>query len=144
MRSYNAMHVARYIIDKCSRERNPISNLQLQKILFFIQREYLQRFRMPSFNGVIEAWKFGPVVPNVYYQFSGYGASPITLTYNNLDPIDDDDQENMDPVIESLRRMDPWDLVNETHKSGGSWENIFQKGQGNKKIIPPELIRELG
>ena len=39
--SYNAIDLARYIISKCSKEQCPISNLQLQKILYYIQVEWL-------------------------------------------------------------------------------------------------------
>ena len=39
---YSALNIAKYIIDKCTRERYPVSNLQLQKILYYIQREFLQ------------------------------------------------------------------------------------------------------
>ena len=36
---YRAMDVAEYIVSKCSRERHQISNLQLQKILYYIPRD---------------------------------------------------------------------------------------------------------
>lgn len=62
---YAALSIARYIIDKCTKERYPISNLQLQKILYYIQREFLQQ-GMKAFPEEIEAWQFGPVVPEVY------------------------------------------------------------------------------
>ena len=62
---YSALNVAKYIIDKCTRENYPISNLQLQKILYYIQREFLQR-GPKAFPEEIEAWQFGPVVPEVY------------------------------------------------------------------------------
>lgn len=140
---YKAIEIARYIIDKCEKDSKPISNLQLQKILFFIQKEYLQNQGIPAFSDDIEAWKFGPVVSDVYYQFSGYGASPITLTYN--DPgIEDTDQQIVNPIIESRRGLYPWDLVNETHKTGGAWYTVFKNGEGNKQIIPKQLIKELG
>lgn len=39
---YSALNMAKYIIDKCTKDRYPISNLQLQKILYYVQREFLQ------------------------------------------------------------------------------------------------------
>ena len=33
---YKALEIAKYVIDKCTRENNPISDLQLQKILYYI------------------------------------------------------------------------------------------------------------
>ena len=37
---YSALTIAKYIIDKCTEENSPISNLQLQKILYYIQSEF--------------------------------------------------------------------------------------------------------
>ena len=65
------MDVAKYIITKCTRDEHPISNLQLQKILYILQKEYLQRDQKCLFFDDFEAWAFGPNIPNVY---SGKGA----------------------------------------------------------------------
>ena len=39
---YTALDIAKYIIDKCTRENLAISNLQLQKILYYVQKTFLQ------------------------------------------------------------------------------------------------------
>ena len=80
--SYNAIDLARYIISKCSKEHCSISNLQLQKILYYIQVEWLSKNNEPLFNNDICAWQFGPVVPDVYYLYNGYGASKILSQYD--------------------------------------------------------------
>lgn len=73
-RPYKAMDVAKYIITKCTRDEHPISNLQLQKILYILQKEYLQRDQKCLFFDDFEAWAFGPNIPNVYYYFCGFGS----------------------------------------------------------------------
>ncbi|WP_275442883.1 Panacea domain-containing protein [Petralouisia muris] len=40
---YSVLEIAKYIIDKCTEDRCPVSNLQLQKILYYVQREFLQQ-----------------------------------------------------------------------------------------------------
>ena len=60
---YKALELAKYVVSKCIQDDNPISNLQLQKILFYIQRDYLQNENRAAFADEIEAWRFGPVVP---------------------------------------------------------------------------------
>ena len=62
---YKAMELSTYIVSKCIKEDCPISNLQLQKILYYIQKAFLDRGDR-AFSDNIEAWQFGPVVPNVY------------------------------------------------------------------------------
>lgn len=62
---YRAEDVAAYIINKQVDDGYPISNLKLQKILYFVQAEFLVSKDEPCFDDVIEAWDFGPVVESV-------------------------------------------------------------------------------
>ena len=62
---YSALELSKYIVTKCINDGEPISNLQLQKILYYIQRDFLRQGEA-AFSDTIEAWQFGPVVPNVY------------------------------------------------------------------------------
>lgn len=136
---HKALDIAKYIIDKCTRDRKPISNLQLQKILYFIQKECLKNGTI-AFYDDIEAWQFGPVVPDVYYRFCGAGAMPIVLTFNGLN-LESSNQTIIDRVIEDRRNQKPWDLVNETHKKDGAWDKVYQDGKGERDTIPLDLIR---
>ena len=62
---YDALEVAKYVINKCTVENYPVSNLQLQKILYFLQKKYLIQQGRRLFKDAIEAWQFGPVVSEV-------------------------------------------------------------------------------
>lgn len=42
-RMYDALDIAKYIVDKCTVEKCPITNLQLQKILYFLQKKTFSR-----------------------------------------------------------------------------------------------------
>ena len=57
----------------------PISNLQLQKILYYLQVYFIQHEGIPLFEDEIEAWQFGPVIPEVYYEYCGFGGFEIQL-----------------------------------------------------------------
>ena len=41
---YDALDIAKYIVDKCTTEKCPITNLQLQKIMYFLQKKYLVEY----------------------------------------------------------------------------------------------------
>lgn len=141
---YQAVDLSKYIVTKCATDNYPISNLQLQKILYFIQKAYLNQ-ETRAFSDEIEAWQFGPVVPNVYYYFSGYGAMPIGDEYDCSGlALTIADYRIIDPIVEEKRLLAPWDLVNETHKQGGAWDKIYRNGLGNHQVIPINLIKEFG
>jgi uncharacterized phage-associated protein len=138
---YSAIHLSKYIVSKCVSDGHPISNLQLQKMLYYIQKDYLSRDDQ-AFSDDIEAWQFGPVVPEAYYRFCGFGAMPITIAYDVT--INPEDAEKIDPVVEEKRRLNPWDMVTETHKPNGAWDQIYKNGLGNRHVIPIELIKAVG
>ena len=138
---YSAITLSNYIINKCTEDGQPISNLQLQKILYYIQRDSLRK-GAPAFDDVIEAWQFGPVVPNVYYIFCGFGAMKIKLKFN--DNIDDDSRSIVDKIVESKRVLDPWVLVEDTHAKGKAWYEVYNDGAGNHCEIPQSLIKLKG
>lgn len=137
----SAQQISKYIITKCTNDSQPISNLQLQKILYYVQREFLQRGKL-AFNDDFEAWQFGPVIPSVYRQYCGFGAIPIRMKYNVS--VNPDAQFIIDSIVEQKRRINPWTLVNDTHKEGKAWSLTYQNGLGNYHIIPKELIRNRG
>lgn len=139
---YSAIVLSKYIVSKCTTEDHPISNLQLQKILYYIQKDYIRR-DMLAFSDAIEAWQFGPVVPNVYYYFCGYGAMTIDRIFPNYE-IDSLDADIIDPIIESKRVLDPWEMVAETHKPSGAWAKTYRDGLGNHNVIPISLIKSAG
>lgn len=138
---YSAVDLSKYIITKCTEDSHPIANIQLQKILYFIQEQYLRQRSKPLFPEKIEAWQFGPVVPEVYYCFCGFGSMPIIERYSDSS-IEPTDNTIVNSVTEDLRELDPWDLVEKTHKPGGAWDRVYNGGKGKGREIPLSFIRE--
>ena len=75
---YKAIEVANYIIEHEHSKDREISNLRLQKLLYFIQARFFIEYEKPCFDDRIEAWIFGPVVVNVYHEYQYYGGMDIT------------------------------------------------------------------
>ena len=140
--NYTAIDVARYVVNKCTLDHHSISNLQLQKILYYIQKDFLQS-NLIAFDDDFEAWRFGPVIPVVYNKYCGYGGMPIRLL-NTRDLLDQNYKDIIDPIIIEKRVMNPWRLVEETHEPGKAWAEIYKDGLGNHRVIPKELIRIKG
>lgn len=133
---------------KCFRDNAPISNLQLQKILYFIQVEFLKNFNCICFHDEIEAWMFGPVVPVVYREYQLYGALPIKIDYTDtellLKEFAKKKQNKIDDVINIRKKQSAWDMVHETHKKGKAWDKIYRNGDGAFDIIPICILKEFG
>ena len=124
---YSALVVARYIIDRCNEKEYAISNLKLQKILYFVQAEFLVTLNTPCFFEEIEAWDYGPVVPKVYQKYKMYGGGNIpSIKSIQLSRITRDDQRLINGIIDVCGKYSASKLVEITHHQS-PWKSAYQK-----------------
>jgi uncharacterized phage-associated protein len=107
--SYKALDIANKILAKSSQSDSDelISNMKLQKLLYYMQGFYLAYFDKPLFDEEIEAWMYGPVVPSVYENFKSFGNAGISYL---------DEVVTLEPKEESL--------FNEVYKVFGAYSAI--------------------
>ena len=70
--------VTNYFIWFFQKHGDLITNLKLQKLLYFAQGWFLALYDTPLFKEEIQAWIHGPVVATVYHSYKGFGYGPIT------------------------------------------------------------------
>ena len=118
---YNAENVASYVIHKCIAVKQPITNLELQKILFCIQKWYLKNDNIAFIDDFI-AEPYGPCILSVYYQYSGYGCMEIDIQETNLVNIDEDDSKIIDSIIKEKLALGtrPFALMKEVCKKSSA------------------------
>ena len=151
---YQAADVAACIINMAIESGNRISNLQLQKILYFCQCKYIQQYQDKLFDDDIVAWQYGPVVRDVYYAYSYRGASWITESDTTtidkfsgkprgIRSLSGDALKVVREVYDIFRGSSAWDLVNRSHVSGGAWDRVYNlhgKASGYGCVIPRDLM----
>ncbi|MBQ7503084.1 DUF4065 domain-containing protein [bacterium] len=137
---YRASDVAKYILWRNTADGTPASNLRLQKLLYFAWVVYYKNFRKRLFEDAICAWKFGPVVPSVYYEYCQYAGLPIRV-YEK--PSYADDLIILDKLMAKYFKQTTSDLVKETHAPGKPWDIVFNNGSGNRQIIAFSLIEDI-
>lgn len=135
---YRALSVARYIIEHCNEQGRGISNLKLQKILYFVQAEFLVSTpdNTACFKDRIEAWDFGPVVPNVYHQYKLFGSSSIPERATiSRDPYKEKilsrDQILIDSMVDDASSYTASQLVQITHNQS-PWKDAYRRGFNNE------------
>ena len=141
---YSATNVAKYFIHLASqafvgdnKEREGITNLKLQKILYFAQAYYLAKFNKPLFNNNIEAWEYGPVVPDVYRKFKKYGSNPIILEEDESS-LSEKDKEILKEVWETFGGYSASRLVDIAH-AHTPWKDAYDS---EDKIISNKSLGE--
>ena len=140
---YSALDVARLVVNISNDNGYSISNLKLQKILYFIQRAFLVVFDIPCFTDDIEAWEYGPVVTSVYQEFKVYGSNCIpritTYRFINFEKLSvetknfddgifaDKDKILVKNIIEIYKDISPVAMIKLTHNQS-PWIEAFKSG----------------
>ena len=140
-----AVDLAKYVVQKCTTEKRPVSNLQLQKIMYFLQAVYCKWSNGDLlFEDSFEAWPYGPVLPEVYRLYSANGSGVICKSYGVKNPFcgNEGTMRFVDDGIMFLRRKSPWDLVRISHAPGSPWSRVWCNGAGYKCRIPNDYIVE--
>ena len=137
-----ARNLGHYVVDKCAADGRPVSNLQLQKILYFLQSVYCRVTGALLFNDEFEAWPYGPVVSDVYREFSKNGGNVIEERFSAEIEFDEWTKHFIDDGIEVLRDKSPWDLVQTSHAKGSPWDIVYNERGAHKGRIPNDLIVE--
>lgn len=114
MAETSARSVADFFIRFAHDHGDQISNLKLQKLLYYAQAWFLALHRRPLFDERIEAWVHGPVVPPVYGEFKVWGWQPIGI---NPDPpiLNTDVRFHLEEVADVYAPLSAFELEKLTH-----------------------------
>src|SRR5438105_11544552 len=150
----DARAVANFILDLAEGEKRSISNLVLQKLVYFAHGRFLTTTGQPLVAGEFEAWQFGPVHPHIYNAFKDHGSAPIRSRAQIVNPVtsqrrplppitDSAAREIIEDVYRSLRTRAPASLVTIAHAKNSPWDFIVERARRRESIstrIPNEVI----
>ncbi len=74
---FSCFEIADYFIWLANNTGSFISNLKLQKLVYYAQAWYLAIHDQPLFNEEFEAWIHGPVIPVLYQKYKTFSWKPI-------------------------------------------------------------------
>lgn len=141
---YTASHVSLGFLKLCGECGDLLSNLKLQKMLYYAQGWYLGLHNKALFNDPIEAWVHGPVVPNVYRKYKSFGWGPIILDETERDTkFDVGLLEHLKDVWGAYGRFSAFDLERLSHveKPWLATRGALEPDQPSKKVISIEIMR---
>lgn len=131
--------VAKYFLAQIDEDAGDlISNLKLQKLVYYAQGFHLALYDEPLFNEPIEAWTHGPVVPELYHTYKEYGANPIPIpTDINFSCYEPRIRELLDDVYNVYGQFSAWKLRNMTHN-----ESPWLEARAGNSIITHQSLKE--
>ena len=153
---YDPRSIANLLLDEAARLAITVTNLSLQKLLYFAHGLSLIEDGRPLVDGYFEAWQHGPVHPLVYRTFKDAGRAPISFRAKGVDiltgqsrslPVIDDPQALRFTlkVLIAYGRLSPGSLIDVTHAKGGPWDFIVKRAEHSVVLgmrIPDDVILE--
>lgn len=138
---FSAMEIANFYVQLVETiPGDSIDNLKLNKILYYAQGWSLALFDRPLFEDKIEAWEYGPVIPEVYRAYKVCGRRSIEDPENSFDEsiLSTDELNLLIDVYTNYGQYTGVALMNKTHEPGTPWSRVFEEGK-NKEINQKDI-----
>jgi uncharacterized phage-associated protein len=136
----DARVIANAVLDRAERSGRPLTNLDLQKIVYFLHGHFLRKYGRPLVEPEFEAWPYGPVHRTLYDSFKSYNDTPIEGRADAFDPVrrqrrelpELSDPEALEIIHEYLHlylHMPTHLLVSTTHQPGTPWHETIERAK---------------
>lgn len=134
--------IADYFLSLCDDDNGDlISNLKIQKLVYYAQGFSLAINDKPLFEEKIQAWPHGPVVPDLYNKYKEYGNNALPVDNLDIDfsKYSQEEKELLDEVYDMYGQFSAWKLRNMTHEEM-PWKSTFEKGKSN--VISHKVLKD--
>lgn len=137
MEENNIVYDAYYLISLFNRDEQKVTQLQVQKIMYFFEAYYMcinnvDRLYECNFN----AWALGPVSIPLYNELKKFGDKDIVLNEEQLNmanSINDRKKEILDYIYKVFGGISAMKLVELTHREDSPW---YEKWKENgEKVV---------
>lgn len=131
-----AKQVAEFFLELNSHEEDErLTNLKIQKLVYYAQGHHLGLYNKSLFNEPIIAWLHGPVVESLYFEYRQNGADGIPVPKNFDASVFDHNQiDLLNEIYMVYGQYSAWKLRNMTHN-----ERPWMETRKNREISPKIL-----
>lgn len=143
--------VAKEFVRMGSSSESPVTQMKLQKMVFFAHGLHLALYDTPLCSEPFFAWKFGPVIPSIYQLYKKWGSSPIIAQPPAIKPsevsavsesytLSSTEMEAIEYTWEITKNLDGVTLSNWSHAANSPWAKAYALGENT--IISNDVIKE--
>lgn len=136
------------ILQRGKREKIDVSPMKLQKLMYYVCRDYVHETGQMPISEDFEVWQYGPVLPSVYGEFKSFGAKPITCYAKDASGHSYKVSESENPTLSMIidvvwakyKNITGIDLSKKTHQKGSGWYSAYMGGRD--KITLEDLMND--
>lgn len=139
---YDARQIANWFILRADKDGRKLSIMQLLKLVYITHGWHLEMRGSPLFPNKIEAWRHGPVIPDVYHAFRDQGVEvekPIDC--HKIANFSAEYERLFEQIYKIYGSKDAFTLSEMTHVAGGPWD-LATKTRGWFAHISDDMILE--
>ncbi|MBU2915864.1 Panacea domain-containing protein [Reichenbachiella agariperforans] len=117
--------------------------MKLLKLTYIAHGYYLGFFNKPLIQNRVQAWKYGPVIPELYGVIKRFGTSSVDIELMDLyseKDLSEKDEEFISLLWNAYKGSSGTKLSALTHTKGSPWSQVFN-GQHNVDI-PNDIIAD--
>lgn len=138
--------IANEFVQKGIQSGMPVTQMKLQKMVFFAHGLHLALHGTPLIDESFYAWKFGPVIPRIYTLYKSWGSSKIidtkiTAVVDFGPKLSHTERETVEYTWEITKAIDGISLSNWSHAEGSPWAEAYRNGLGENSLIRNEAIK---
>jgi uncharacterized phage-associated protein len=139
-RGYDVRAIANWVLDYLAEIDRSVSNMSLNKLVYFILERGLIEKRVLFTSARAEAWDHGPVFREVYHAVKGDNSKPISSRIGRYSIIDrgvieareqfpPEDADFFASIIEDYKDFSASQLRGISHRKDGPWETVWKSAQ---------------
>ncbi|WPO89927.1 Panacea domain-containing protein [Chryseobacterium sp. HR92] len=133
---YNCFDVAKQFLKLAKEDGVGIEPMKLLKLTYIAHGWHLGFFGKPLISNTIEAWKYGPVIPDLYHVTKTFGFSNVdinTFQIRSTTELKEDDAKFLKVIWDNYKQFSGLDLSTKTHLNDTPWKETYD-GSFNKVI----------
>ncbi len=138
---HSSIQVANKFLE-LGKSSNDMTPMKLLKLVYIAHGWMLGLYERRLISEDVEAWQYGPVIPELYREIKSYRDRPVeSLNIQSQANFDEDELNIIRQVFDKYSKYDGFQLSNITHTKDTPWYRVWNE-KNECKIIPPDLIRD--
>jgi uncharacterized phage-associated protein len=128
--------IANWVLDVADRQQIILSNMSINKLVYFIVERFLVKHGELITDAKIEAWQHGPVFRELYQSFKPFGDGPITSRARSFDfmtksmmvskaVFSNEDEQLMQTTLDQYLGLSASHLRALSHRENGPWHKVW-------------------